>query len=126
MLKLREGYEPLGLPGLGGFLFSPRSTPALDAADIANEALLDAIRALTFTIEKGVRRPVDYKNLGAEELGSVYESLLELHPELNVPAATFPLGAVRGLRLPAPCQALPPPAGHLRERAFAGRPLRPT
>ncbi len=26
---------------------------------------------------------IDYRNLGAEELGSVYESLLELHPELN-------------------------------------------
>ena len=29
----------------------------------------------------GVRRAVDYRNLGAEELGSVYESLLELHPD---------------------------------------------
>ena len=28
-------------------------------------------------------RAVDYRNLGAEELGSVYESLLELHPELE-------------------------------------------
>ena len=29
----------------------------------------------------GVRRAVDFRNLGAEELGSVYESLLELHPD---------------------------------------------
>lgn len=96
MLLLRTGYEPLGLPGLGGFLFSERSTPDLDAADIANRDLLDAIRALTFADENGVRRPVDYRNLDTEELGSVYESLLELHPHLNVGAAAFALEVVAG------------------------------
>jgi type I restriction-modification system DNA methylase subunit len=39
---------------------------------------------------------VDYKNLGAEELGSVYESLLELHPDLNAEAATFELKVAPG------------------------------
>jgi hypothetical protein len=28
-LKLRTGYEPLGIPGLGSFLFSPTATPVL-------------------------------------------------------------------------------------------------
>lgn len=93
---LREGYQPLGLPALGSFLFSDRSTPALDEADLANTDLLNAIRALAFTIEGRVRRPVDYKNLGAEELGSVYESLLELHPQLNIAAATFDLATAAG------------------------------
>ena len=93
---LREGYAPLGLPALGSFLFSERSTPALDGADLANHDLLNAIRALAFTIEGQVRRPVDYKNLGAEELGSVYESLLELHPQLNIAAASFDLAAAAG------------------------------
>jgi len=96
MALLREGYPALGLPGLGSYLFSERSTPGLDAAEIANETLLDAIRALAFTVENRVLRPVDYKNLGAEELGSVYESLLELHPELNVAAATFDLRTAAG------------------------------
>ena len=96
MRLLREGYPPLGLPALGSYLFSDRSTPDLDEADIANEALLDAIRALAFTVENRVLRPVDYKNLGAEELGSVYESLLELHPELSVAAATFDLKTAAG------------------------------
>ncbi|HFE65991.1 MAG TPA: hypothetical protein ENJ93_01905, partial [Chloroflexi bacterium] len=93
---LRAGYPDLGLPALGSFLFSDRSTPALDELDIANSDLLNAIRALTFTIESGVRRPVDYKNLGAEELGSVYESLLELHPFLNIEAAAFTLELAAG------------------------------
>jgi len=93
---LREGYEPLGLPGLGSFLFSERSTPAMDGADLANRDLLDAVRTLAFTIEGKVRRPVDYRNLGSEELGSVYESLLELHPQLNAGAGTFDLGVAAG------------------------------
>ncbi len=93
---LRDGYPPLGLPALGSFLFSARATPDLDGADLANSALLEAVRALAFTIEGQVRRPVDYRNLGAEELGSVYESLLELHPQLNADAATFELGVAAG------------------------------
>lgn len=94
--QLRTGYAPLALPGLGGFLFSERATPDLDAADIANVDLLNAIRALAFSTEGKVRRPVDYKNLGSEELGSVYESLLELHPRLHVGAATFSLDVAAG------------------------------
>jgi hypothetical protein len=39
---------------------------------------------------------VDYKNLGSEELGSIYESLLELHPLVNTDAATFWLTSVSG------------------------------
>ena len=39
---------------------------------------------------------MDYKNLGAEELGSVYESLLELHPVLHIEAAKFELKTASG------------------------------
>ena len=59
--------------------------PDLAGAEVSNRDLLDAVRALSL---RGLRwtalaAPVDYKNLGAEELGSVYESLLELQPELD-------------------------------------------
>ena len=93
---LREGYPPLGLPALGSFLFSEKSTPDLDDAELDNGSLLEAIRALASTVERNVRRPVDYRNLGAEELGSVYESLLELHPQLNTDAGTFELSVAAG------------------------------
>ena len=39
---------------------------------------------------------MDYRNLGSEELGSVYESLLELHPEIDAEAAAFSLTTVAG------------------------------
>ena len=39
-------------------------------------------------------RVVDYRNLGAEELGSVYEALLELHPVID--GRTYSLGTAAG------------------------------
>jgi hypothetical protein len=90
------GYPELALPALGSFLFSPAATPDLDSCELANLDLCDAIRALAITIANGIRRPVDYKNLGPEELGSVYESLLELHPRMNLDAAAFELGLASG------------------------------
>jgi len=94
--RLRTGYAPLGIPGLGSFLFSNRSTPELDAAALANQDLLDAVRRLCFTEDVTSRRPVDFGNLGSEELGSVYESLLELHPQIDTDAGPFALATAAG------------------------------
>ena len=100
-LKLRDGYAPLGIPGIGSFLFSDTATPDLDSAQITNEALLDAFRNLCFTEDTtgrggSVRRAVDFGNLGSEELGSIYESLLELHPEIDSQDGPFVLRTAAG------------------------------
>jgi len=86
----------LGLPILNGFLFSEIALPDLEANQVDNQSLLNAIRSLAFTVEGSSRRAVDYKNLGPEELGSVYESLLELHPILSSEAGTFELTSASG------------------------------
>lgn len=91
-----DGCPELALPALGSFLFSPRALEDLNTSDIANLCLLDAIRSLAVTYTGQSRRVVDYKNLGAEELGSVYESLLELQPNLNAEAASFELKVAAG------------------------------
>ncbi len=91
-----HGEPALGLPGLGSFLWSQRATPDLDTARCANDALLAALRALTTVRDGNVTRTVDYRNLGSEELGGIYESLLELHPELNVDTASFGLQVAAG------------------------------
>lgn len=75
-----HGCPELGLPALNGFLFSREAIADLTDCQLANYALLAAIRWLAYTETGKTRRVVDYKNLGSEELGSVYESLLELHP----------------------------------------------
>jgi len=95
-LSSTTGCPELGLPALGSFLWSEKGTPDLDACAIANADLLDAVRALAFTTDRGIRRTVDYRNLGPEELGSVYESLLELYPNLNADAGTFELKTAVG------------------------------
>ena len=77
-----DGCPELALPALGSFLFSPGALSDLNACEIANLHLLEAIRSLAVMQTDQSRRVVDYKNLGAEELGSVYEALLELHPNL--------------------------------------------
>jgi hypothetical protein len=80
------GAPTLALPALGSFLFGSTACPHLDGANLRNEDLLDAVRALA-TIEEDRRlRLVDYRNLGAEELGGIYEGLLELHPRIEVDA----------------------------------------
>ena len=91
-----EGCPALGIPALGSFLWSNESTPALDDCQLANSALLETIRALAFICDRNGRRPVDYKNLQSRELGSIYESLLELHPQLNIDAGTFKLKTAEG------------------------------
>lgn len=85
------GQPELGLPALGSLLFSTGAVPETGSCEIANREFLAAVRALAFTVDAGVRRAVDYRNLGAEELGSVYESLLDLHPRVEVEAGRFEL-----------------------------------
>lgn len=91
-----EGAPELGLPGLGSFLWSDAATPTLDTAQLPNRQLLAAVLALTSVNDGKVRRSVDYRNLGSEELGSIYESLLELHPALSVETRTFALSTAAG------------------------------
>lgn len=90
-----EGLPGLGLPSLGG-LFATGQTPHLDEAQIANHELMTAVRALAFTREGRVVRSVDYRNLGPEEFGSVYESLLDQHPEADADGGTFGLREAGG------------------------------
>jgi hypothetical protein len=97
MRKLgHEGCPDLALPALGSFLFSPAALADIETCDISNYHLLDAVYALAVTRDGQSLRTVDYRNLGAEELGSVYESLLELHPEVDVDAASFRLNLTAG------------------------------
>lgn len=85
---LSEGEPRLALPALGG-LFAVTQCPALDSASLDNAHLLAAMQNLRWASHKGVLAPVDYRNMGPEELGSVYESLLELVPEIDLPARQF-------------------------------------
>jgi len=91
------GCPELALPPLGSFLWTAaQSTPDLFDSLISNRHFLEAVHALAFVQDNNVRRAVDYKNLGSEELGSVYQGLLEMHPRINADAGTFELDIAAG------------------------------
>lgn len=95
-LGSKGGCPSLGLPALGSFLWAERATPALADCRLSNRHLLQTIRSLAFSQQGRFRRPVDYKNIGSPEFGSVYESPLEQHPKINLDAAKFELGTHAG------------------------------
>ncbi|MFM9593136.1 Eco57I restriction-modification methylase domain-containing protein [Streptomyces scabiei] len=95
----REGGRPeLGLPGLGGLFSHTETDTPLDGLKLSNESLLAAVRHLAQVRDPGARRwrSVDYRHLDAEELGSVYESLLELEPKHSATDRSFELIEVAG------------------------------
>lgn len=79
---LARGEAMLGLPALGG-LFDEHQTPLINGALIPNGHLLMAIHRLGFLMIDGARTRINWRDMKTEELGSVYESLLEIRPILN-------------------------------------------
>lgn len=93
-----SGVPELGVPALGSFLWSEEATADLDASNVADTDLLAAVRVITMRVDREARllRPIDYRNLGSDELGSIYEGLLELHPVVNLEPADFSLETFAG------------------------------
>ncbi|MGH2749583.1 MAG: N-6 DNA methylase [Actinomycetota bacterium] len=91
------GHPQLGLPALGG-IFEHTELDVVDDHELSNHALLEAVRALSTVRDRttGPTRTVDFRNLDAEELGSIYESLLELIPSHDPATNQFKLRVVAG------------------------------
>ena len=86
---LTGGQERLGLPALGG-LFAQGVVPDLEKSRIENRRLLAAIWRLAWLRPEGQPLTrVNWRDMETEELGSVYESLLELTPRASADARTF-------------------------------------
>jgi hypothetical protein len=85
---LANGEPRLGLPALGG-IFAATATPELDRAQISNRYLMEAIFRLAWLRDDGLLMPVNWRDMETEELGSVYESLLELTPRLSPDGREF-------------------------------------
>ena len=73
------GEELLALPALGG-LFTEDQCPDLMDVNLTNADLLHAMRLMRWAKLQGVVSRIDYANMNTEELGSLYEGLLELVP----------------------------------------------
>ncbi len=92
-----DGLPELGLPGIGG-LFDTGALDFLMDCSLSNQALQSAVHSLSLVREprSQAMRIVDYRNLGAEELGSIYESLLELMPSWDPTTKTYTLAVAAG------------------------------
>lgn len=88
-VALSRGEPRLGLPALGG-LFARGVVANLDGARIENRRFLAAIWRLAWLRPEGQPLTrVNWRDMETEELGSVYESLLELTPLASADARTF-------------------------------------
>ena len=101
-----EGLASIAIPALGGLFDPDRRAPVVTSAphrdlllgaELTNHQLLSAIRHLAWIKVKNERlQAIDYRHLGAEELGGVYESLLELVPNVDLESREFKLELMSG------------------------------
>ncbi|MGW9556929.1 Eco57I restriction-modification methylase domain-containing protein [Nocardiopsis sp. NPDC055551] len=93
-----NGRPELAVPALGGLFTDTEADAPLTGLELSNDALLGAVRHLAQVRDTASKRwrSVDYRNLDAEELGSIYESLLELVPKHSAAERTFELVELAG------------------------------
>jgi hypothetical protein len=72
--------NPLGIPPLNGDLFSNIAVKDIQDTHLYNDDLLYSIHRLSLFDERRALQRVNYRDLDVEELGSVYESLLDYQP----------------------------------------------
>ena len=73
-----EGDDPLGIPPYNGGLFETAAAPILDRVQLPDPVIADAIFGLSHEEGNG-RGPkyINYRDLSVQQLGSVYERILE-------------------------------------------------
>jgi hypothetical protein len=72
-----EGDKELGLPPYNGGLFNSANTPLLNDIKIGDQILAKIIDNLSFISIEGERKYINYRDLSVQQLGSIYERLLE-------------------------------------------------
>ena len=77
--KFKNGDE---INAFGGQLFSDKKIAVIKDLSLKNKFLLDAIFRLSYFKLDNLSNRINYANLAIDELGSVYESLLDYEPKL--------------------------------------------
>jgi hypothetical protein len=73
----------LRVTAFNGRLFSPRHAPLVDDRQLPDAIMRDVLLDLATEVTAAGRRRISYHDLGVEELGSVYERVLEHEPVRN-------------------------------------------
>ena len=72
-----KGDASVGLPPYNGGLFNEDQTPLLKTIGLGDDVMAEAIDILSFEKPDGKRRYINYRDLSVQQLGSIYERLLE-------------------------------------------------
>lgn len=72
-----QGDGSVGIPPYNGGLFATAGTPLLSAARVPDSIMAPALDALSYERSSGERRYINYRDLSVQQLGSIYERLLE-------------------------------------------------
>ena len=76
-----KGDESIGLPPYNGGLFAAEAAPLLETVRLADKDIAPIIYDLSHTEDsQGVRHFVNYRDMSVQQLGSIYERLLERQP----------------------------------------------
>ncbi|MBU8544776.1 MULTISPECIES: Eco57I restriction-modification methylase domain-containing protein [Roseomonadaceae] len=82
-----KGSDAMGLPAYNGGLFDPQEAPMLHAVALPDKpvaAILDGLSRLKGGEEK---RRVNYRDLSVQQLGAIYERLLDFDVEVDAAGA---------------------------------------
>ena len=77
------GDASIGLPPYNGGLFAPTAAPLLEAFRLPDAAFAPIVHGLSHTETAGARGFVNYRDMSVQQLGSIYERLLEREPVRN-------------------------------------------
>lgn len=77
------GDPSVGLPPYNGGLFRGDRTPLLKSIALGDDVMAEAIDILSFEQRDGQRRYINYRDLSVQQLGSIYERLLEFELVLD-------------------------------------------
>jgi hypothetical protein len=72
-----KGDPSVGLPPYNGGLFNGENTPLLKTIALGDAVMAEALDILSFEQQGGLRRYINYRDLSVQQLGSIYERLLE-------------------------------------------------
>ena len=78
--QIDKGDPTIGLPPYNGGLFAQQAAPILEQVRLSDAVLAPIIHNLSHTKGEAGRRYVNYRDMTVQQLGSIYERLLEREP----------------------------------------------
>ena len=75
-----RGDDSIGLPPYNGGLFASDAAPLLESVRLPDAAMALIVYDLSHTKTDGERRYVNFRDMSVQQLGSIYERLLEREP----------------------------------------------